>query len=492
MNAGKTWGFFNSGLENGDFPYKFQQIDDYLFAFTNNGLYRRPLSDINLGSVSGKVFHDLNGNKLQDAKEPPLANVKIASKKTGAFAMSDTSGLYSLLFDTNSTDTLTASFDNKSAVINPAFYISTKSDTAKNFAIQFTPNIQDLRIDITALTPPRAGFVNTYILNVKNVGSVITDSKVTLQYNGKQIFQQASIAPATNANQVLTWNFDTFKPNESKSIEIQFKTAIDAPIRSEITDIVGIEPIVTDNFKDDNTQSLPQVVVGSYDPNDKKVVINYKKGDYDLYPNSEFVYTIRFQNTGNYPADFVRVVDTLSDILDISTLKFLSASHEYKTNSSKGRVLVFDFNPINLPDSTANEAKSHGFIKFSIKPKRQIYGNETINNTAYIYFDYNPAIITNTVKTQQLIIGIKEQDITENLQISPNPANTQVTFSIDECNNKTIQARIYAMDGRLLRTKSAINNQANVMDVSTLGAGVYLLRVQSACKNYIGKFIVDK
>jgi Secretion system C-terminal sorting domain len=290
----------------------------------------------------------------------------------------------------------------------------------------------------------------------------------------------------------LAWNFDTFKPNESKSIEIQFKTAIDAPIRSEITDIVGIEPIVTDNFKDDNTQSLPQVVVGSYDPNDKKVVINYKKGDYDFYPNSEFVYTIRFQNTGNYPADFVRVVDTLSDILDISTLKFLSASHEYKTNSSKGRVLVFDFNPINLPDSTANEAKSHGFIKFSIKPKRQIYGNETINNTAYIYFDYNPAIITNTVKTQQLIIGIKEQDITENLQISPNPANTQVTFSIDECNNKTIQARIYAMDGRLLRTKSAINNQANVMDVSTLGAGVYLLRVQSACKNYIGKFIVDK
>ncbi len=37
-----------------------------------------------------------------------------------------------------------------------------------------------------------------------------------------------------------------------------------------------------------------------------------------------------------------------------------------------------------------------------------------------------------------------------------------------------------------------MGNQMNVMDVSTLGAGVYLLRVQSACKNYVGKFVVDK
>jgi Secretion system C-terminal sorting domain len=493
-DSSKKWSLFSNGIENAGNNYiqSTQQIDEYLFAFTTNGLYRRPLSDINLRSVSGKVFHDINGNKIQDAQEPPLANIKITSKKTGAFAISDTTGFYSLLFDTNSTDTLAASFDNKSAIINPAFYISTKSDTAKNFAVQFMPNIQDLSIDITALMPPRTGFVNTYILNVKNVGSLAKDSKVTLKYDEKQAFVQSSIPLASNANQVLTWNFANFKPNERKRIEIQFKTAQTATIRSEITNIVGIDPIVTDNFKEDNTATLSQIVVGSYDPNDKQVIINNKPNEYNLYPNAEFVYTIRFQNTGNYRADFVRVVDTLSEIFDISTLKFLSASHDYKTSSTKGRVLVFDFNPINLPDSTSNEAKSHGFIKFSIKMKRDVSKLEFIKNTAYIYFDYNPAIITNTVKTQQIIIGIKEQGFIENLQIQPNPAQEQITFSIEDCTNKSMQARIYAIDGRLLLTKSVVGNQLNAMNVSNLGAGVYMLQVQTACKNYTGKFVVEK
>jgi uncharacterized repeat protein (TIGR01451 family) len=497
-DGGKTWGQFNNGFAKEFFVSKNQQIGDYLFAFTNNGLYRRPLSDINLRSVAGKAFHDLNGNKLQDAKEPPLANIKITSKKTGAFTMTDTSGTYSLLIDVTGADTLTASFDNKSAIINPAFYVLTQSDTAKNFAIQFAPNVQDLKIDLTALTPPRSGFVNNYILTVKNVGSLAKDSKVTLKYSPKQTFVQTNLAPATHANQLLTWNFAGFKPNEIQRIDIQFKTALDAAIRTEIIDIAGIDPIVTDNFKGDNIDTLRQTVVGSFDPNDKQVtfsstkasLVNSKTPPSVIDQNTELTYTIRFQNTGNYPADFVTIKDTLSDLLDVSTLRLLSGSHEYKANS-KGRVVTIDFNPIFLPDSTANEKKSHGFIKFAIKPKRAILPTESIKNTAYIYFDYNPSIITNTVVSKNLISSIFEPIVAETVQIYPNPTHTHITFSINDCTDKAMQARIYSMEGRLLLTKSMENSQQTAIDIATLSAGVYMLRVQSSCKQYVGKFVVE-
>jgi uncharacterized repeat protein (TIGR01451 family) len=499
-DSSKTWSLFSTGIEknSNNHIYDIQQIDDYLFAFTGSALYRRSLSDINLRSVAGKAFHDLNGNKLQDAKEPPLANIKITSKKTGAFTMTDTSGTYSLLIDVTGADTLTASFDNKSAIINPAFYVLTQSDTAKNFAIQFAPNVQDLKIDLTALTPPRSGFVNNYILTVKNVGSLAKDSKVTLKYSPKQTFVQTNLAPATHANQLLTWNFAGFKPNEIQRIDIQFKTTLDAAIRTEIIDIAGIDPIVTDNFKGDNIDTLRQTVVGSFDPNDKQVtfsstkasLVNSKTPPSVIDQNTELTYTIRFQNTGNYSADFVTIKDTLSDLLDASTLRLLSGSHEYKA-SSKGRVVTIDFNPIFLPDSTANEKKSHGFIKFAIKPKRAILPTESIKNTAYIYFDYNPSIITNTVVSKNLISSIFEPIVAETVQIYPNPTHTNITFSINDCADKAMQARIYSIEGRLLLTKSVENSQQTAIDIANLGAGVYMLRVQSSCKQYVGKFVVE-
>lgn len=81
-------------------------------------------------------------------------------------------------------------------------------------------------------------------------------------------------------------------------------------------------------------------------------------------------YTIRFQNTGNYQADFVRVTDTLSDKLDLTSLRVLATSHKYALTVKNKNVLQFEFNPIYLPDSTTNEKESHGFIKFAIRPKR--------------------------------------------------------------------------------------------------------------------------
>jgi hypothetical protein len=49
-----------------------------------------------------------------------------------------------------------------------------------------------------------------------------------------------------------------------------------------------------------------------------------------------------------------------------------------------------------LPDSNANEAKSHGYISLSIKPKKGLAEKTHIENFADIFFDFNEPVRTNT------------------------------------------------------------------------------------------------
>jgi hypothetical protein len=146
------------------------------------------------------------------------------------------------------------------------------------------------------------------------------------------------------------------------------------------------------------TECLP--IVDSFDPNDKAVSPQGVGSEQYTPTNASLDYVIRFQNTGTDVAYKVVVVDTLSDQLDMRTLQVGAVSHAYKMNvTGKGRpVLTFTFPNINLPDSTADQAGSNGFIQFSIKPKANLAPKTRIENAADIYFDYNEPVRTNTTR----------------------------------------------------------------------------------------------
>lgn len=491
VDSGKTWLLFNTGIEN-DIVYKTEQVDSFLFAFTNYGLYRRSLNDVNLRSVSGFVYNDINGNNRKDTNEPPIVAAKISSKKSGAFVLSDSAGFYTLIADATDSDTISASYDNKYATITPTFHITTKSDTGKHFAIKLSPNVQDLKIDITALTPPRPGFNNEYQLNYKNVGSTIVSGTVTFNYNAKQSFLNASNTLSSNVNQVLTWAYTNLQPNESRAIKVFFKTAVDVPVRSLITNIANITPLSIDTFKADNVDTLIQTVVGSYDPNDKQVsFLNSRTAPSVIAPSTELIYTIRFQNTGNYPADFVKVVDTLSDKLDLSTFRLIATSHKGTVAIRGKNVLAFDFNPIYLPDSSRDEAGSHGFVKFAIKPKRALTNSEDIQNTGFIYFDYNPAIVTNTIKTANVKgASIFTPSVSAGkLIISPNPAQQTIRIEVQNLEFKEGFMSIYDLSGRLILSKS-INKRDEMLNIEGFRSGEYICTITSKDnKVFVEKFV---
>jgi hypothetical protein len=146
-----------------------------------------------------------------------------------------------------------------------------------------------------------------------------------------------------------------------------------------------------------NDWTTSNVVSCAYDPNDKQAIpVGYAEPHFIL-ADTEIEYKIRFQNTGNAPAFNVDIQDQL-DIskLDLSTFQPITASHSYSTLVQPDGHVTFTFANIMLPDSTTDEPGSQGYVIYRIKPLPTVEFGDVIENTASIYFDENPPIVTNT------------------------------------------------------------------------------------------------
>ena len=130
----------------------------------------------------------------------------------------------------------------------------------------------------------------------------------------------------------------------------------------------------------------------SWDPNDKKVT-----PEQCYYTADDIIeYTIRFQNTGNYPAQKVRIVDTLDyAVLDILSFQIIGSSHAYNWEFKGSSILEITFHNIQLVDSTVSYVESQGFFKYQIRFKDNITALSESEMSAYIYFDNNQPVITN-------------------------------------------------------------------------------------------------
>jgi uncharacterized repeat protein (TIGR01451 family) len=142
---------------------------------------------------------------------------------------------------------------------------------------------------------------------------------------------------------------------------------------------------------------LSEELTCAYDPNDKQVYpVGYAEEHY-IANDTLLEYLIRFQNTGNAPATDVTIRDTLDQNLNISTFELAVSSHSvFTTLNPETREVEFYFQNIMLPDSVNNEPESHGLVSFTIRPEADLPLLTELKNTAAIYFDNNPPIITNT------------------------------------------------------------------------------------------------
>ncbi len=246
-------------------------------------------------------------------------------------------------------------------------------------------------------------------------------------------------------------------------------------------------------------------IIDSFDPNDKAVSPQGVTDEKYTSTGEALDYVIRFQNTGTDVAYRVVVVDTLSEHLDISTLRVGAVSHAYKmTVTGKGRpVLTFTFDNIMLPDSNANEPKSHGLIQFGIKPKADLPAKTRVENFADIFFDYNEPVRTNTtrntiydvppvvveaVRLDRSIVqgGVAtgvEPVLASLVRVFPNPTPGKVVVVMPAGFGASVQIGVYDALGRAVCTRSAslpaTGERKVELDLSAQPAGVFVLKLQT-------------
>jgi uncharacterized repeat protein (TIGR01451 family) len=256
----------------------------------------------------------------------------------------------------------------------------------------------DLNVNLIA-TPFRPRRSNLLILDAFNSGCdtvlgylrIVLDTMVTLD--------SASIAPDSIKGDTLTWNFSSLKFGSAHLTPRLFLTTNRSARRGDFVDFeVKVLPLKGDYDSTNNIKHYRFTVRTSYDPNDKNVYPKGKCAEHYVKIDEPLTYTIRFQNTGDADAIDIYLLDEISQFLDLNTLKVLGQSHKNLiTEVLPNNVLKFGFDNIYLPDSNSNETESHGYVVYQISPKIGVSNGSIVNNKAEIYFDYNPAVATNSV-----------------------------------------------------------------------------------------------
>ena len=205
-------------------------------------------------------------------------------------------------------------------------------------------------------------------------------------------------------------------------------------------------------------------------------------------------YTIRFQNTGTYYAENVRILDTISTNLDLSSLQILSSSHPVEWFVRNKNLLEFVFANILLPDSTKNEPDSHGFVKFSLRPKKNLKIGQWLENKADIYFDFNSSIRTNTasilISNNSSTIDLKN---TLSLAVSPNPNRGNFIVTLPNSLEKDGLLEVFDQEGKTVNTQVWEKGlQTMLIKMPITPSGIYFVRLKSGHKTWLGKAVIQR
>lgn len=371
-------------------------------------------------------------------------------------------------------------------------FTTTGNIETANFCI--TPNgvHPDLEVSIVPINDARPGFDAQYKLVYTNRGNQLQSGTLDFTFEDA-LLDFVSANPVCNSQtaSTLSWNFTDLAPFEIREILVTLN--VNAPTETPAVnngDLLHYSAALTTTETDetplDNQAIYNQIVVGSYDPNDKTCL---EGNAIDISQIGDYLhYVIRFQNTGTAAAENVVISDYIRYPLNYHTLEIISSSHPVRSLLTNGNLEVF-FENINLPSSNVDETASHGYIAFKIKLYTSyIVLNDIIENTANIYFDYNFPIVTNTVATEVAVLGTTSYSQSD-FSMYPNPAKNILT--IDFKNKDVVRTvTIYNTIGQMVQSFSNdFSQQSFSIDVSVLNRGTYFITAQSDNGKSTKKFI---
>jgi uncharacterized repeat protein (TIGR01451 family) len=432
--------------------------------------------------LSGVLYLDYNSNCLQDAGEAGIFWTQLAITNTTTsstyYTYTDINGAYSVNLPIGYTYSVAPA---ASVTLTPSCPSSgtasvTLSGSAVTSDFAYSCNTAAIDAAITGVAVSwRPGFdriihlwasSNSYCDSISGVVTLTLDPLLSLT---------SSVSPvASVSGSTITWNVADLSAWNDWWTNCQIFCDPSATFGDTLCVTVNVATTPADGNPSNNTYTFCAPVINSCDPNEKAVAPQGIGEDGKIPNGTRLTYTVRFQNTGNDVAYNVNIKDELDADLDYSTLKVMSTSHDMLQPYINGNEVTFAFSNINLPDSTANEPASHGYVTYSVSPKPNLPIGTEITNLANIYFDTNLPIATNSTKNTifapQSVQQVSGSGLTAS--VYPNPANSSVSVRIDKTE---FTAVLFDMAGKTMAVAGGKGNAT--INTSAIPSGVYMLKM---------------
>ncbi len=401
------------------------------------------------GIVKGTHYWDLNDNGTFDEGTDPLLEGQVTFNPSS-----------STFFSNHSEDGYTA------YISEPGTY-DMATQPISGWTLNSTPDSYQIEIGVgdTTITDLNFGFVPAETIS-SVVGGIVSDLTVcdtwveftfSWQNTGTTIlegdvlvmldpFVQGIDFLDCPADEIISptefvWTFDSLYPFQTihKTILLEMPgidDGFDLGDELYVAMDVACDEVAGAASRCALVEYTPEILC-SYDPNDKLVHPDRAGDDNETLFGESLVYTVRFQNMGTWFANDVIVRDTLDPNLDPRTFRLLGSSHPniLDVTMEEDRYMTFSFEDIMLPSEDMDAAGSQGYISYIIEPYPGLDVGTVIENTASIYFDVNPAIVTNTTRnllTDQLTTSVESPHFPEGIKLYPNPASDVVRIEISD------------------------------------------------------------
>lgn len=355
--------------------------------------------------IKGIIYQDADSNGVMNGSEHGLGGRKVLLLPDSIYAFTDQNGNYFYYTDPGTYTVKYVQDTVYQLTSSPSSYNVTVVDTAQsgfNFGIYKMPTFE--HIFYASQQNMRCNTTTNTFWYIYNPEDVVHQGTVTLVHSPNLTVTWTSIAPNYTNGDTMVWNYN-INPMSALQCNVQFLS----PAAGNTVWYKYTDHIANHNY---NT-SFTAVVTCSWDPNDKSVQPQETPSDPTTLVTEVLEYNINFQNTGNDTAFRVMIEDTLNPFLDLSTFEIIGSSHPMVANLDyPNRVVNFIFENILLADSNIDEPNSHGYVRYRIKPLQGIPDSVTVSNTAYIYFDFNPAVITNTATSHLVYFKLPQASAT--------------------------------------------------------------------------------
>ncbi|MFN0204663.1 MAG: T9SS type A sorting domain-containing protein [Bacteroidia bacterium] len=472
--------------------------------------------------IQGKVYLDDNNNQIQDAGEANVANVWMEADNAQfgkTYKCTDAGGNFSMPILPNANNYSLRLFAGYWAGITsipfsvtPSAYNITVASTGQilpnnNFSLYSAP-FDDLELYAFHKNTARPGFDLLFRLYVYNDGTTTQNATLSFTYDANYAFVSSSVTPTTQIGNTLTYDFPNTIPDYASNflpmtscwmnvpirmVEIVLHLPTTVPLGTILSHNASIQPTTNDVTPANNIANFTQLVINSYDPN-QKLVNKATITPQEIADNQKLEYKIDFQNTGTDTAYTVVITDTLSAAVEPASVEILAASHYFNMDLRDNHILVWTFPNIMLPDSNIDEPRSHGFIAYKIKPKANLTLGTQIQNTANIYFDFNEPIVTNTAITTVTSISHLSQINSARLSIYPNPSKTNLTIEMKEVDANQLIIKLIEVTGKVIyeeRVQDIANSFKKTIELATYNRGVYLLQIETDKEKLLQKVVLE-